>query len=176
MSGMFGKLAPIATVFGLTVWCCWPYLEGAPEGTGLQQGGDLPRISGALLSPTVQPAPERNPFQPPLVSKATPPETEEPSAQSAVGTQSSVGTPAPEQQEAVVEEESPDIFSGLVLGAIYIQGNRRVALINGQVCEQGDRLAISASSADPCIVTEISADKVLLSHGGQTVELKYAGR
>ena len=46
-------------------------------------------------------------------------------------------------------------------------------MINGQVCAEGDRLAISASTAEPWVVTQISADKVLILHQGRTLELKY---
>jgi hypothetical protein len=75
-----------------------------------------------------------------------------------------------------VEDTSANILAGLALGAIYIQGDRRVALINDRVYAQGERLAISASAAEPCIVSQISADRVLLLYRGQTVELEYAGQ
>lgn len=163
MSGTLGKMAPAAIVFVLVGWCCWPYLEGPRPAAEVQQGGNRPRIPGSLLSPTIDPAPDRNPFRPPRAEKAAPPESEEPTP------------PPPGQQEAPAEEDGTDIFSRLVLDAIYIQGDRRVALINGQVCEQGEPLAISASTTEPCIVAEISADKVLLLHRGKTVELKYGG-
>ncbi len=68
---------------------------------------------------------------------------------------------------------SEDGLSSLTLNATYIQGNRRLALIDGQVYEQGESLAISDSMPGPCIVARISADKVLIRHRDQTVELKY---
>jgi hypothetical protein len=163
MSGTLGKMAPTAIVLVLAAWCCWPYLEGPRSAGGVQQGDELPRITASLLSPDVKPAPERDPFQPFHASKADSPEGKEPRA------------PLPGQKKAIAEKDDADIFSGLVLGAIYIQGDRRMALINGQVCRQGDPLAISASTTEPCIVAEISSDKVLLLYRGQTVELRYEG-
>ncbi len=163
MSGTFGRIVPTAIVLVLVAWCCWPYLEGERPATGVQPGDNSPRITASLLSPDVKPAPERNPFQPFHASKADSPEGKEPRA------------PLPGQEEAIAEKDDTDIFSGLVLGAIYIQGDRRMALINGQVCRQGEPLEISASTTEPCIVAEISSDKVLLLYRGQTVELRYEG-
>ena len=138
MSGTLGKMAPAAIVLVLVAWCCWPYLEGPRPAAEVHQGGNRPRIPGSLLSPTVEPAPDRNPFRPLRAEKAAPPESKEP-------------TPLPpDQQEAPAEEDGTDIFSRLVLDAVYIQGDRRVALINGQVCEQGEPLAISASTTLHC--------------------------
>lgn len=164
MSGTLGKMAPAAIVFVLVGWCCWPYLEAPRVATEVPQGVKTPRISGSQLSPAVEPASGRDPFRPLRAEKADPPESKEPAP-----------PPPPAQGEAPAKEQSTDIFRGLVLDAIYIQGDRRVALINGQVCEQGEPLPISASTTEPCIVAEISADKVLLLHREQTVELKYGG-
>ena len=163
MSGTLGKMAPTAILFMLLAWCCWPYLERPRSTTGVGQGSDLPRITGALLSPTVEPASVRDPFQPPQASQPAPSPSKKPTA------------PPPEQPKAAAAEKVTDVFAGLSLGAIYIRGDRRVALINDRVYAQGERLTVSASAAEPYIVGEISADKVLLLHRGQTVELKYAG-
>lgn len=165
MSGTLGKLAPTAIVCGLVAWCCWPHLEGSHWATGVQPAAELPRLAGELLSPQIEPAPDRDPFQPPPVRKPAPPENRQPAE------------PPPgkvEHERTVVEEAPVDVFSGLALGAIYIRGDRRVALINGRVYQQGQPLVLSVPAADPCIVTEVSAERVLLLHRGQTVELKYA--
>jgi hypothetical protein len=174
MSATLSKMAPTAIVFTLVVWCCWPYLEGPRQETEGQQA-DLPRIGSSLLSPTVEPAPDRNPFQPLHANQPDPPVSEKPVAR------------PPEQPPAPAKQDSTDIFQGLVLRAIYIQGDRRVALINDRVYAQGESLVISADSqghgtrpadgrvTDPCVVANISADKVLLLCRGRTVELKYAG-
>jgi len=163
MSGTLGKMAPTAILFMLLAWCCWPYLERPRSTTGVRLGSDLPRITGTLLSPAVEPASARDPFQPPQTSQPAPPPSRKPTA------------PPPEQPKPPAEARATDVLAGLSLGAIYIRGDRRVALINDRVYAQGERLDISASAAEPCTVAEISADKVLLLHRGQTVELKYAG-
>ena len=67
------------------------------------------------------------------------------------------------------------IVKRLTLKATYIQGSRRFALIDGRVYEQGKPLAISHLVKEPCIVARICADKVLIRHRDQTVELGYRG-
>ena len=70
-------------------------------------------------------------------------------------------------------QEPVDILKSLALDATFLHGDRRLALINGRVCAQGESLAISDAAAWPCVVAGISADKVLIEHQGRTVELKY---
>lgn len=168
MSRTLGKMVPTAVVLMLVGWCGWPYLERPRPSTALHQGGDLPRIAGSLLSAAIEPASDRDPFQPPAARAPDPLPSRRPTAP----------PPHPEgpRPKAPVEDTSANILAGLALGAIYIQGDRRVALINDRVYAQGERLAISASAAEPCIVSQISADRVLLLYRGQTVELEYAGQ
>ncbi len=168
MSSMLAKMAPTAVVAVLVVWCCWPYLEAPRQDQALQHDDDSPRIAGSLLSPAVEPAPDRDPFQPPPTKQPPLTKQEEP-----------VAIPRPaeppaENPQPAEEEETAKPLDDLVLRAIYIQGDRRVALINDQVCAQGDLLVTSPTSTDPCVVAEITAERVRLLHRGQTVELKYA--
>lgn len=77
-------------------------------------------------------------------------------------------------RKALASGRNPnDRLSNLTLSATYVQGKRRFALIDAQIYEQGQLLAISESLKEPCFVAEISADKVLIRHGDRTVELKY---
>jgi hypothetical protein len=161
MSRTIGKMAPTATVIALVAWCCWSHLEGPGPVAGIQRGSDLPRITSALLSPAIEPAPDRDPFRPLVADKV-------------VASQATVPVPpALNQNGATAQGGRADVLSNLVLGGTYIQGDRRLALINDQVYEQGEPLAISASITEPCIVTQISAEKVLILHRGRTMELKY---
>ena len=68
---------------------------------------------------------------------------------------------------------STDGPSGLTLSATYIQGERRFAVIDGQVYEQGEPLVVSDPLQAPCIVAEIRADRVLIRQRDRTVELTY---
>lgn len=164
MSRPISKLAPAAVVLVVAAWCCWPYLEGPKAVTGVEQQPDLPRITRSQLSPEVQPASERDPFRPVAAEKADSPQGEE----------SPPSSPLPVQEKAAEQQKDiTEILSGLVLGATYVQGDRRVALINGRVYQEGERLAIATPLAEPCVVAGISADRVLLLHRGRTVELIY---
>jgi len=166
MSQAIGKLAPTAIVAAVVAWCCWPYLREPTSGAGVEEDGNLPQIARSLLSPAIKPASSRDPFQPLDTKKTVSTRSQQPTAP---GTTQEVPTP---------KEDTTDILNSLALDATYIQGNRRVALINGRVCVQGEPLAISDSAplsqvAEPWIVTQISAHKVLIQRRGRTVELRY---
>jgi hypothetical protein len=178
MSRTLGRMAPTAIVFALAVWCCWPYLDELRSSLEVEQGGDLPRITSSLLSPTVEPVPKRDPFQPPPAIRADPPGSKKPEIKK-LAASSPHPQAGPRQagasDQANAQRPGTDVVKTLVLEAIYIQGDRRVALINDRVYAQGEPLAISDPAAEPYIVAQISPDKVLLLHRGQTVELPYAG-
>ena len=82
---------------------------------------------------------------------------------------------APATQAPSSEETADKTPRSLALSATYVQGDRRLALIDGRIYKQGDRLKISGATSEPFIVTEISAQKVLIQQGGRTVELRYQG-
>ena len=60
------------------------------------------------------------------------------------------------------------------MNATYIHGDRRLALINGQVYAEGEALKGQNSSSSTLRVARICPDKVLLRGDGVTLELKYA--
>jgi hypothetical protein len=62
----------------------------------------------------------------------------------------------------------------LALKATSIYADRRLAIINGQIYEQGQRLDLPESSAEPWVVARILPYKVLLEGPGQVRELTYA--
>jgi len=161
MSGLLGKIGPTAIVAAVTTWCCWGYLGEAGSGEGFDQPGGLPRIALPLLKSAFAPVSDRDPFRPLESTKTVSSQSEAPPATEPVQT-----TPHPEKTIA-------DLLSGLTLSAVYIGGDRRMALIGGQLCRQGDPLAVSNSTVEPCIVTEIREQKVLIRHGKETIELTY---
>ncbi len=162
MHELVGKFAPTAIVVALMVYCCWCCLcVPQPEPVVLNEG-DLPQINSALLSPVIQPVPDRNPFRPLEAVKMV-------SAKGKVPT-----TAGPGQEEPATQRSIAEVLSSLALNATYIQGNQRLAMIDGRVYRQGEPLAIPGESVtEPCVVARIAADKVLIRHRGQTVELKY---
>jgi hypothetical protein len=146
MSRTLGRMAPTAIVFALAVWCCWPYLDELRSSLEVEQGGDLPRITSSLLSPTVEPVPKRDPFQPPPAIRADPPGSKKPEIKK-LAASSPHPQAGPRQagasDQANAQRPGTDVVKTLVLEAIYIQGDRRVALINDRVYAQGEPLAIS---------------------------------
>jgi len=161
MSATIGKLVPTAAVATVAIWCCWPYFGETVSRVGMQQADSLPQIAQSLLSSVIEPTSDRNPFKPweALNTDSTP--NEQPTAANTA------------QNAQSPEEDAFDILNSLMLDATFIQGSRRMALINGRVCEQGEPLAISGSIAEPCIVSRISAHSVLIQYGDRTVELTY---
>lgn len=161
MSTAIGNLLPSAVVAAVVAWCCYPYLDEPGSDAGFQQEAGPPQIVGALLSPVIESASDRDPFKPRGENGTDSAGNEQP------GIAALAGKSPPRKEDAF------DVSSNLMLAATYIQGNRRVALINGQVCEPGDTLRISGPITEPCTVTRIFADTVVLLHRNQIVELKY---
>ncbi len=168
MSSTIGRMMPSAVVALVVTWCCWPYLDGPGLLSDVRPAGDLPRITPSMLSPSIVPAGRRDPFQPP----AAPP-TASTGSRLPPKPGPAAPRPVPAGQKPAAKEQTVDVLSGLVLGATSIQGSRRFALINGRICRQGEELPISGAAAAPWVVAHIAADKVLLRHRGQIVELGY---
>jgi hypothetical protein len=163
MPPLVNRLAPTVIVAAFVAWCVWPYLSGEGSGGLVQEPGEVPKIAGSLLEPTMEPAGDRNPFRAADADEPDPSET--------------VTT---EQEESAAVEAAPvpqvrpgDLLEQLALDATFIHGGRRLALINGQVCEQGDVLAVSGLTSEPCTVQRIAAHKVLIEFRGETLELEY---
>ena len=158
MSERIGKIVPTAIVAAVLTYLCWPYFNestGAPEE---KKENKLPVISQALLSPPAEPAPERDPFKQPGDKKWS----------AALAGQ---GTKKPAAPRALADANP---LGNQVLGATYIRGDRRLALISGHIYAEGEQLKGQNSSVSPLTVARICPDKVLLRRDGETLELKYA--
>jgi len=166
MSGLIGKLAPTAIVAAVVTWCCWPYLSGAAGDGGFQEPSDVAEIADSLLSPAIEPAPGRNPFQPAHANQTASTEIESTQVEEPP-------TKVAEKEEVAPQVDIRAMLKSLVLGGIVIHGDRRFALINNKLHGEGESLVLSGAAAEPCIVVEISAHKVVVQHQGQTFELKY---
>ena len=66
-----------------------------------------------------------------------------------------------------------DLLDGLALGATSIMAQRRLAVINGRIYAERERLKSKDPSAPPCIVAQILPDRVLLECEGRTRVLCY---
>lgn len=163
MFPLVGRLAPTAIVAAFVAWCVWPYLSGAgSRGLG-QEAGEVPRIASSLLKPTMEPAGDRDPFRSADADQPDPSETATTEEEESAAVEAA---PVPEVQPG-------DVLEQLTLDATFIHGGRRLALINGQVCQQGDALAISGLTTEPCLVARIAAHKVLIKFRDETLELEY---
>ena len=166
MSETIKKFAPTAVIFAMVVWCCWPFVGGSAHQAGLSAQSDLPRIARSMLSPSIKPATERDPFQPPMLG---PKESDE----TAAIEPDPITEPVKAPHMPDPEIDMAKILDKLALNGTYIQGNRRFALISGQVCEQGVPTTFSEDMPEPCVVTEICPDKVVIEHRGRTVKLTH---
>ena len=165
MSPAVGRLAPTAVVTAFVAWCVWPYLSGSESEGLVPEPGAVPKISASLLDPTLEAAGGRDPFRP---ARADQPDTV-----AAEAVPADFAPPTSEKEDAAPKLQPAEVLEKLTLDATFIHGGRRLALINGQVCEEGVALAISGLTAEPCIVAKIAVHKVLLQFGGETLELPY---
>jgi len=175
MSGLLGKFGPTAVVATVVAWCCWPYLVDTDSELDLDQDTSVPVIASSLLSPTFAPLPERNPFAP--ESAQNRPFTVEAAFSALSGLLSLLADKGPivakTGQAPSAEPSLRELVRNLPLEATYCQGERSIALIDGQLYAKGDSLFPSEPLSEPCVVAQISAHRVLLRRKGQAVELTY---
>jgi hypothetical protein len=161
-----GKLAPSAVALVFVADCVWPILSEltlAPRPTPPKK---VPELAAALASPAMPPRPTRNPFEWTdaallAAAKGSPKAARKTAAQTAA-----LGT-------AKTPDKPVDPLGALKLDATSILGDRRLAVINGQLYALHDRLA-GDSSTPPYRIVGVLPCKVLLEREGKTVELTYS--
>jgi hypothetical protein len=158
MSERIGKIVPTAIVAAVLAYLCWPYVNESTGAAEEKKENKLPVISQALLSPPAEPAPERDPFRQRGDKKWS-------AALTGQGTKKAAAPRA-------LADVNP--LGSQVLGATYIRGDRRFALISGHIYAEGEQLKGQSSLVSPLTVARIFPDKVLLRRDGETLELKYA--
>jgi len=172
MYSAINQMAPLLTVLALAGYCCWSESNDPPVVAAKESAGKT-EVTSALLSPGSTPAPARNPFPSPAKKKT--------------------GAAAP---PAAKEQLVKTVFvmdtSHLVLRAIFIQGDRRLAMINSKFYGEGDTLATTAQESDSEIrrnkskpanpvktagpaylVASVFDDHVVLQFESQTTELRF---
>lgn len=165
MAMTVGHMVPTVLVLAMGAYCCWPYLGGRTAGVGVEAAGKLPELTAALLSPSIDPTPDRDPF------RAAPAIEPDAIANAAAPSEDSE---ASEASTSEPETTSPANVSVLTLNATFLHGSRRVAMINSQLYAQGEALAQGDSTAAQYVVSEVHPYKVMLERQGQIVELNYA--
>ena len=173
MAVPINKLAPTAIVMAAVSCCAWPYVFSPDAGGG--QAAALAEITSAQLVPHILPPPKRDPFR--TVDKAVA-RSSQPTK--AAAKQAAGGKAATAAKSAAAAGGSPDPFSGLALNATSILAagtqypGSRLAVINGRIYVEGERLRNKDPSAPPCVVASILCDRVLLECAGRTATLGYA--
>jgi len=147
-------------------YCVWPSLSEMASAPRLTPPKKVPELAAALFSPAMPPCPTRNPFEWTdaallAAAKQSPKAVGKTAAQAAT-----LGT-------AKVADKPVDPLGGLRLEATSILGDRRLAVINGQLYALHDRLAGNASTP-PYRIVGVLSYKVLLEREGKTVELTYS--
>jgi hypothetical protein len=180
-----GKFVPTAVVAAAVAYCSWSHLF-APEAPVSDRSGKLPTITAAQLSPTVAPRAERDPFRPvratsPLAPGTTKAGVSPPVVKGGVAAgqkpgATAGGTTAAGPQGASDMREPADLLGRLTLNATSLQGDRRVAMINGRLYEQGERLRLPELGTAACVVACILPHKVQLDWTGKTLELTYVDK
>jgi len=162
MGGAIGKVVSPAIVAAIVGWCCWPYLEEAgPKDVGAKTSP--PQITHALLEPAFAAKLPRDPFHVVQTSKSV----EKPKA--APAAKASAASPSTKKTDAA---EMP---KGLTLSGTLIAGNRRAALINGRLWEQGQCLELSKNAAEPWVLAQVFPYGAVVQSGAKRLELRYAG-
>lgn len=155
MRALQSKLVHMSAVAALAGYCYWcEQVETRVQVSATEKHkGSLEN----LLSPTIEPAPQRDPFHP-VAQPQTGAGTSAADAEAAELKLAAAGNPADE----------------FALAATIIHGPRRLAVINGSLYGEGEPLKSSVPNGQPCIVAQIHADRVLLDRGGKSVELQYS--
>ncbi len=164
MAGAIVKWVPTATVAAVVGWCCWPYLDDAGP-REITAKTSSPQIAHALLEPAVAADLPRDPFR--IAGTTKPPGPPKDGV--------APGAKASATSRSTQKKDSAEMPKGLTLSGTYIAGNRRAALINGRLWEQGQRLELSGSAATPWVLAQVFPYGVVIESGAKSFELKYPG-
>jgi hypothetical protein len=80
--------------------------------------------------------------------------------------------PAPDRAEV---DPYPEMVAGLTLSGTFLQGRTRMAIIDGRIHEQGERLRGPGDEPSPLVVADVQATLVILqaASGGKRYVLAY---
>jgi hypothetical protein len=157
MNQRLNKLAPLAAVFALVTYCCWPYVTGSSGAAVATAGPAASQLAAALRPPALGQEPARDPFRAPA------------SPRRALGAR-----PAPVVAGVAKGKEADDPSKLFALSATLILGRERLARINGTLYRQGARLPGANGADEGYVLALVEPDKVVLRHAGRLTELHYA--
>ena len=128
MARSIKQMLPLLTILALAGYCCWSEEDSTPpksSGKGAKNSSS-PEITQALLTPSSAPVPVRNPFQNPSVDPSK--------------TKKALATAAKKGDLLAAKSDLEKQLKQLVLRATFIQGERRLAMINDRFYGEGDLL------------------------------------
>lgn len=177
MARSIKQMLPLLTILALAGYCCWSEEDSTPpksSGKGAKNSSS-PEITQALLTPSSAPVPVRNPFQNPSVDPSK--------------TKKALATAAKKGDLLAAKSDLEKQLNLLVLRATFIQGERRLAMINDRFYGEGDLLPHPTPISPPLLgkgpsievaktdlpswrIVTVFPDKVAACQD-QTTELKF---
>ena len=176
MAVPIGKLAPTAVVIAAVTCCGWPYVFSS-DAAG-KKAAAMPEIAPAQLLPRILPPPARDPFLPagaPVasLSKSAKPAKPAKTVPALAAGSKGVITSRSVSATGGKPHTSTDPLGGLKLTATSILADQRLAVINGRIYAERERIKSKDPSAPPCVVARILSDCVLLECDGRMAILSY---
>ncbi len=159
------KLASRAIALAVVGYCIWPSISQFAAEQKAASPQNKSELAAALLRPVIAPPPTRDPFE----SSGTAPR--------ALGKRGMGGEGDPAGQTAgrgTAAGQNAGPFAGLTLEGTCIVGDRRLAIINGNLYAPRETLAERGAAPAPCKVLGVFPYKVVLECQGKTVELSYS--
>ena len=175
MNALVIKLAPTALMLGVGGYLVRPYLGAtAAPAVKAAAAANTSEIPDSLLQPTLAPSPLRHPFQDPIQDQA----------RIRAEIRQRIGDLTKRIEAARKETKrtaatgrggrsgGTNVLSGLVLKATYTRDGKGAALINGRVFQTGENVR-PEDHDEPCVLTEVRLQSVVLRHRGEDLVLKY---
>jgi hypothetical protein len=169
------RVVPTGLVVTVIGYCVWPYLLGSPPPADPPPAVKPPEISPAMLTAVIPPLPDRDPFHAADVTSAA--KRKAASLLAAKKPPPGRTTPGGALGPAAAIKVPPKIVDprqGMALEATCLSDYERLAIINGRIYRQRETVRSPAAGAPTCVLAQVLRDKVLLSAGGKTLELKYS--
>jgi hypothetical protein len=191
MTALLAKSWPVLVVAAVVGYCGWPAADAPGRLARKDAPAETAKPSRDSPSPENASLPVRDPFRPVEAPQANGSAVK---AQKTPATMLAKGQKEKEKgQKDLPSRDGPgkadtagkvdttaakagkaDLLRGLVLQAIFVQGERRITLINDRFYVEGAALNMPDQHVPPCIVAQIHRDKVLLKCQEQNMELKFA--
>lgn len=173
MQALLKNLAPSLTVFAIVAWCVWSQPTSRSLGPNLSTAkpAAASRLSRTVLAPEIAATWSRDPFQ--VLATNGPESTADVPPEPSVRQKSETAARAERVDRPVREPESS--IPSFHLGATYLRGAQRMALINGRVYEPGDVIASESAPSTQWALHDIRRHDVVLQAENRFVVLTYRG-